>query len=302
MSQTPNHDTQNTSPTRADSPFSLSSEPTSASSYESMRPAPSPPPRQRGKDTTIIAAILAVLITIGGTIFSTTAYNNLHNTSIANSIANSTATVRAVMARATQTANTQATARAILLPDYPFSKNLVLNDPLKDNSHVGQYGWDVNDSCIFSGGAYHAIEKRANSFNICAANTPIFSNFTFQVQMTIQTGGAGAAGGIIFRADPGSDKFYALFLDAQGNYVLDMLMGSGTDRLKLKSGRVKNTATVHTISIVATGTSLTLYVDLIEVNQAADSTYFNGKIGVLSSYGKSTTDVAYTNAKVWLLP
>src|SRR5207245_1637648 len=86
----------------------------------------------------------------------------------------------------------------------PYSGDLALNDPLRDNSKG--YQWTVSSNSFFTiGGTYYVTSKTKNTFEYgCAQNTN-FSNFTYQVQMTIIEGDSG---GIIFRADSANSKFY----------------------------------------------------------------------------------------------
>jgi hypothetical protein len=239
---------------------------------------------------------------VGG-ILGLVLYNN-HQTGVTNANSTATAQVQAT-GTAQATANAQATATYVKT-HYPFSTNLVLNDPLKDSSGVAKYGWDTDGGCAFADGAYEATESKTNFILPCAAENPTFSNFTFEIQMAIKTGGNGANGGVFFRANMSSDALYVLFLDTEGKYELDTRANSsGSSTITLKSGQVSNFATgffqVHTIGIVANGSQITVYIDQNQVAQTTNTTYTSGQIGVISEYGSSSTTVAYTNAKVWQL-
>ena len=68
-----------------------------------------------------------------------------------------------------------------LIPDVPMSAYLVVNDPLTDNSKG--YKWDESsfsstDSCGFTNGAYHIIEK-TGLICIPEASNLVLSNFAF---------------------------------------------------------------------------------------------------------------------------
>ena len=282
---------------------------TPSSPMQPMQPMPTPvftPQPKKSGGKTVLIAVIALLVIVGG-VLSLVFYNN-HQQSILQAQATTTAQARVTgtaQAYAAATSQAQATATAVA-SHYPFSNNLVLNDPLSDNSHVGQYGWDVNDSCSFANGTYHAFEKNSGYVHLCMANTPTFSDFTYEVQMAIKQGGNGAQGGILFRANTASDKFYILYLDTKGNYDLDIQVNNnGNNNRTLKQGTISNYATgffqVHTVAVVARGPQISLYVDNQLVAQVSDATYSGGQIGVLSSYGASLTEVVYNNAKVWQL-
>lgn len=269
---------------------------------------PATPPVKKSNARTILVSVISFLVVLSG-VLGLVFYNN-HATTVRNNNATATAQIQAqttgtAQAYASSTANAQATA-TYTKTHYPFSTNLVLNDPLKDNSQGAKYGWDTGGGCAFTNGAYEATESKTNFILPCTAANTNFSNFTFEIQMAIKTGGDGASGGIIFRANMGSDALYIIFLDTEGNYELDTRANSsGASTIKLRSGQVSNFATgffqVHTIGIVANGSQLSVYIDQNKVAQTTSTTYTSGQIGVISDYGSSTTTVAYTNAKVWQL-
>lgn len=261
---------------------------------------PAQPPR-RNNALTILISVIALLIVVGG-VLGLVFYNN-HKAAVDH--ANSTATAQAqVQATGTAQANAQATATYVKT-HYPFSTNLVLNDPMKDSSLVAKYGWDTGDQCKFNNGAYE-VTAPTNYIQLCSGENTNFSNFTFEVQMAVKTGGANAEGGVIFRADANSGKIYILFLGTDGYYELDTRANSsGASTIKLRSGQVSNFATgnfqVHTIGVVANGSQLSVYIDQNQVAQTTSTTYTIGQIGFISSYDAQSTTVAYTNAKVWQL-
>ena len=268
---------------------------------------PMTPPRKSNARTLIIS-VIALLIIVGG-ILSIVLYNN-HRTAVNN--ANSTATAQAqAQAQATGTANALASATVnaqatatYVKNHYPFSTNLVLSDPLSDNSNVSKYGWDVNKACTFTNGTYEATEVDKGFIQPCTALNTNFTNFTYEIQMTIKSGGDLSAGGVYFRADMTKDQLYLFELDTKGGYALSVRANSsGASSRTIKSGTISGFATgfnqVHTIGVVANGEQISIYVDQNQVTQATDPTYGGGAIGVVSDYGSTTTVVGYNNAKVW---
>ena len=261
------------------------------------------PPRQRSRSMGVLIAVIALLVIVGG-IFGIVLFNN-HQAAAAHDNATATARIFATT-QAAATAGAQATMTAVA-STYPFSNNLVLNDPLTDSSHSSQYGWDDSGShCFFSAGSYHAFSDKSNTFYTCAATRENFTNFTLQVQMTIKTGGTAAEGGLIFRGNENNAQFYVLFIDTRGNYELDISVNSdGANDRTLQKGTVAGFHSglnqVHTLAVVANGPQITLYVDQNKVTEATDSTYSGGQIGFIGTYGTSNADVAYNNAKVWQL-
>jgi len=189
----------------------------------------------------VILFIVLVLLIIGGSglILYTAVIqpNQLHTQATATAQANVTGTAQAnatgtahaaatatIEANATATAQAQATAQvqatATALQaifNQATSGTPVLNDPL---SQQDANNWEVDDKtggggCAFSGGSYHASMPQASYFASCYAQNSNFSNFAFQVQMTILKGDRG---GIIFRYDSEARKFYLLRFDQNGVY------------------------------------------------------------------------------------
>jgi type II secretory pathway pseudopilin PulG len=256
------------------------------------------PPQKKGRSKMVLVAVIALMAIIGGSVFGVVAYNNNNQATMH---ANATATANAQI-KSQATANMQATATAVA-STYPSSNKLVLNDPLTDNSRG--VSWDVNSHCSFSGSAYHAIVDKAGYYYPCIANKTSFSNFTFEVQMTIKQGDNSTSGGLIFRASP-NDRQYMLFLDTQGNYDFEVSVDrTGTNSRIVKRGQVTGFTAglylVHTLGVVANGNQISLYVDQQSVMQLTDPTYTSGEIGILAYSAGSTADVAYNNLKVWQL-
>ncbi len=265
---------------------------------------PPPPLRRRGKDTTIVTSILAVVIIISSSIFSTVIYNNHQKTLYTQA----TATAQ-IIAQATQAQiNVQNTAITIA-STYPFSNKVLLNDPMVDNSQHVKWGNNQSTGCYFSGSAYHVIQADSTHYTICTALGSNYSDFTFETEMVIKTGGSTAAGGLLFRADENNSKYYRLSIDATGFYfilaVVDSTGTSGNAR-ELNRGTASSFSVgldkINTLAIVAHGSQYTFYVNRQLVTTFTDTTYTHGQIGFDADYGSSPTELVFTNVKVWQLP
>lgn len=155
-------------------------------------------------------------------------------------------------------------------------------------------------SCQFTGGAYHVIQQSSATFAPCQPDGT-FSNFAFEVHLTIIQG---ACGGIVFR-DDGNGHFYKFEICQDGTYRIVKYAGDGSsyitalqpDSLAITTGLGKQ----NKIAVVASGSVMTFYVNEQQVDQAQDSSYTSGSIGLIAVSGISTTDVAYTNARLWTL-
>ena len=186
----------------------------------------------------------------------------------------------------------------------PYSSGigtLALNDPLSGNSN-GYFWGELSNSaggCGFSEGAYHASGSQRSLFS-CTASATNFSNFAYQVQMTITRGDAG---GIVFRVDETKGTDYYLFrIGSDGSYALD-IYNNNSYVSTLKSGP---SSTINTglnqsilVGVVANGSNISLFVNNKNIDSVSDGTYSQGVIGVAAvSFGNPTVAV-FSNAKVW---
>ncbi len=264
-------------------------------------PAPPVPPptqpRSRGiSGRVILLAVLALVLVIGGIAVGLVSYNTTQ-TNNTNATATAQTGTQTAQAHLTATAQTNATATAIA-STYPFSANLKLNDPLTDNSKG--YKWETNDFCKFTGSAYHALDPQANTYGPCAGINTDFSDFTFQVEMSIAKGDGG---GLTFRGNAAKSQYYRVAIYTDGTYAIYVYVDTtGTNARTLKSGNLSQTLNeTNTIALVARGSTITLYVNQSEVVSVTDSTYTHGQIGFTAIDLTNSADVVFTNAKVWLL-
>ncbi len=182
----------------------------------------------------------------------------------------------------------------------------VLIDPLVNN--LAGYQWDEipvitqGGTCAFIDGAYHATQELRDVFYRCMAKQTDYANFAYQVEATIQTGDEG---GIVFRFDRVLLTFYSFHISTDGAFRLDVDNREGFVRT-LSQGTSPAIKIGHNqtnlITVIAQGPHLSLFVNKQYVTDVIDKTYSRGSIGVMAQDDYSPTNVAFTNAKVWLLP
>jgi hypothetical protein len=214
--------------------------------------------------------------------------------------------------QAIATAQSQATAQVQAnTPQGIYSKATsgitIVNDPLNNSATSSWNAYtqdDGNGKCDFIDGAYHLAETDTKHFIFCTTGS-ILSNFAFQVQMTIILGDIG---GIVFRADPNPAviKFYRLRIDSEGNYdILTYISNAGNDTRLLQVGHLSAFKTglnkPNLITLIARGNDFYLYVNKQFIAHAADSTYSSGQVGLSAGDVTNPTDVAFSNAKIWIL-
>jgi hypothetical protein len=203
---------------------------------------------------------------------------------------NSNATATTPVANGTTIAN----------PYPPHQGTLVLNDSLVDNSHG--FKWDQrNSSCQFSSSAYHASTSIDSYSYFCVAYGTNFSNFTYEVEMTILKGDAG---GLFFRGDANNSKFYYLQFDPTGSFRLIIYTGhtsSGTLAEGTISAFHTGLGQSNLIAVAAQQDRLALYVNHQLIKVVTNSTLSQGQIGLVATDYDHPTEVAFTDAKVWKL-
>jgi eukaryotic-like serine/threonine-protein kinase len=166
-----------------------------------------------------------------------------------------------------------------------------LDDPLLDNSGSN---WD-------GGSCADTFQPTIGIFSTCTAQNTSFSNFIYQIHMVITQGDCG---GISFRSTGDTFQYYLFQVCEDGSYALLLFPGNANDKV-LTSGTNSAISTglnqPNTIAVIADYQSFTLQVNNVEIGNASDATYSTGKIGVFDHTITSSTKVAYTDAKVWVL-
>lgn len=193
-------------------------------------------------------------------------------------------------------------------PYPPMNRTLAGIDPLSDNS-LG-YNWDVNSdkfgTCAFTGGAYHvtALPQPGTGPQPgkgCSLPSLSFSDFAYQIQMTIVKG---VGGGIFFR-DDGNGNGYYFFIGQDGTYQLGTYNNCPACKsfsvLHSDSSPAINTGLNQSnlVAVVASGSTIDLYVNNQKIYSSSDSSHSQGRIGVFASGANSPTEVMFNNAKVW---
>lgn len=229
-------------------------------------------------------------------------------------IAQQSATAQArASASATAIAQQNATATAVAARANPYPQakgTLVLNDPLRDNTQGHQ--WQeyresaTGNGCQFVNGAYH-VTMKAGSSGSCLAQAARYGDFTYQAQMVfVRSGQAYDSGGLVFRAN--GTTFYYFEIFESGRYVLGVCANNTCART-FSEGLAQAIPSFHaglnqvnTIAVVARGNTFTLYVNnALVAGPVTDpaATSSQGAIGLWCTAKDATTEVAYSNVKVW---
>jgi DNA-binding transcriptional regulator YiaG len=191
-------------------------------------------------------------------------------------------------------------------PGYlPGHGTLAFFDPLSQEHGSQWKSYSYSDSggtCQFSKGAYHISQPVSGYYAPCAA-TGTFSNFAFEVQVTIIQGDCG---GVIFR-DDGNGHFYVFSLCEDGGYremkYVDNTGSGGTTLWTNWSPAIHTgLGQQNTIAVVASGSTMTFYANKQQIAQVQDSSYTSGLLSLFAFPGfRHPTEVVYRNARMWTL-
>ncbi len=193
-----------------------------------------------------------------------------------------------------------ATATVAAINGNPYTtqpSTLVLDDTLIDNSqgHKWNTSTSSSGSCAFTGGAYHAIAQLGTAFYDCQAQGSDYSNFTYEVSMTILRGDCGA---LVFRSN------YRFLICTDGSYGLT-LKDQASALIQSNSPFVnQGIGKENVIAVVASGSQIRLAINHHFLTTITDSSFQHGSIGVAAVISISladVTEVAFKNARVWTI-
>jgi hypothetical protein len=266
--------------------------------------APPPPPR---KVSPIMLGIITalVLLVVGASVEFVLLRNNQTRTNIPPTTTTSTgsntgtATTSTVSNTGNSDANATVTATAFYsLYDSDTNSLPTKDDPLSDNSKG--FRWDEGQGCTFTGGAYHVSNAQSSGFLVCMAHNSNFSNFLYQVQMSIVKGSYGS---LIFRSDDAASNFY-IFRAGQDGVVTFAKYRNGVNTeirhspsLAFKQGPNQT----NLLAVIAQGSHLIFYVNAQYVFDVNETTFGSGEIGLVAGSIGDPTEVVYNNAKIWVL-
>lgn len=257
----------------------------------------------------VLLIVGVMLLFVGGgavLVYSSIANHTapLQNTPTPQVHATTSATAHASLTtQATPTFQASPTISTVPNPYSPHTGSLALNDPLQDNSKG--YKWDTGTfgnggSCSFTGGSYHVGVSIQGQVLACNAEAVTFGNLTYEVQMTILKGDRG---GIFFRQVGTQGPYYYFSLKIDGSYELDSYNGTISNVLQRGTSPVvkRGLNQPNLLAVVAQGSNIDLYVNGQSTLRISDRTTSNGLIGVAADATDQPAEVAFSNARVWML-
>jgi transcriptional regulator with XRE-family HTH domain len=193
---------------------------------------------------------------------------------------------------------------------YTNSGTLALHENLTADSATG---WSLTQNgqgqCFFADGSYRIRDIQTGAMEVCLANETYFTNFTYEVTMTIEIGDCG---GLAFRST--FPQLYYFLSCFDGRYRLvrydkdnpsnRRIIASGTSPIIHQGFKTSNI-----LAVVANGGTFKVYINHAYILTGTDAAYFDGQIGLIAHTCRYTntqpnlcdapTEVSFNNARVW---
>lgn len=158
--------------------------------------------------------------------------------------------------------------------------------------------WTTNQYCFFKDNAFHADPGPTNAGYLCPVPTDALYDLDVRVTVSQVSGPLNYGYGLMFRYEA-TGSYYLFLVDSDGQ----AWFGTASTGKDARQQELWNPTTFHrglnaqnTIRVVATGPSLTFYVNGEQVGHLNDSTYRRGWVGFCS--GGKNLDAAFTNLQV----
>jgi hypothetical protein len=142
---------------------------------------------------------------------------------------------------------------------------------------------------------------------VCLANETYFTNFTYEVTMTIL---AGDCGGLAFRSTFPQLYYFLICMDGRYRFVR-YDWNNMTNTLVIARGISpvihQGLKTTNILAVVAVNGTFKIYVNHTLLLNATDSAYLDGQVGMIAHTCRDSqanlcdvpTEVSFTNARVW---
>lgn len=260
----------------------------------------------------MLVALVALLII--GSVLSLffTAYlpnqQHIQATATARGYATTTARSRATssaVARATVQVQSTVTAQQALYTQATVGKP-TLNDSLQSSNNSDWDAATYTDShkrtigaCNYANGSYFS-QAQTSYFIRCLAEASDYGNLTYQVRITVVDG---QTGGLLIRANANGSGYYfsvsmddsyslqKVAVDSNGNSVNTVLVSGNSTAIKRGQ--------TNLLTIIARGSIMYLYINKHYVDQATDTTYRSGRIGIYADGDTENARVVARAAQVW---
>ena len=196
---------------------------------------------------------------------------------------------------------------------YTGTGALAFNDALSTNTSDWPTSQNTEGTCAFQGGTYDIQGTKANYMEVCLNGETYFSNFVYEVSLKIVKGDCG---GLAFRSN--FPLLYYFLICQDGHYRLTRYDRDHTEQRRVIVAGLSNAirsgySHENTIAVVASGTTLNLYINQRFIGHFTDGAYTVGQLGLMvhtcrvvfadarPNLCDAPTEVRFQDAKVWKL-
>jgi len=172
-------------------------------------------------------------------------------------------------------------------------------------------GWSLkqNDQgqCFFADGQYRIRDVQTGVMEVCLANETYFTNFTYEIKMTIV---AGDCGGLAFRTT--FPQLYYFLSCFDGRYRFVRYDKDNPAKIRIVTAGIspaihQGLNATNVLAVVAIGDTFKIYVNHTLVVSNTDGAYLDGQVGVIAHTCRDSkanlcdapTEVSFNNARVW---
>lgn len=268
-----------------------------------------------GRSTALLSVLLILSIALNTILYNNTRQSSKHTSDLTSTFSPSTSRSPAPTLTITVANTPTITPFATIATDIsrliPPNQTPVLDDVLSSGN--SGYQWDTGKAggatCSFTQGAYH-IQAPAGTGGGCGteATSTNFTDFVYQVKMTILSGLDKGQGGVgpLFRGSSTlyGGSFYGISFDAHGVWTFGYAEGnSGKTLLGGTSPYfVTGLDQPNFITIRVQGSHIEASINNHDLFTISDTTLKMGNIGVQMGTGSDGgAEIAFSDAKVWQL-
>ena len=262
----------------------------------------------------IVVLTILLLLSGGGALGYTFVYQpytvHVHDTQLtATAAVRATDTARVYAtgtaeSAATASAQLEGTNTALAQQQHEYDQLLLRQPTLIDQLRTPDlYDWQTDTSCTFGRNGYDVTVSSSHAFLPCFASNIHFSDFAYQVHVTIEQGDEG---GLAFRANAKTMQAYLFTVGHDGSYHLYVTSGGKQKAAKsivsgfsdfITTGLMQN----NILTVIARKKVFNLYVNGKYIVSANDSTLTDDQMGVVASSNGAATQVLFSQAEVWSL-
>lgn len=198
-------------------------------------------------------------------------------------------------------ANNATKAAAMRLYQQVTSKAPTDADPLTDPSESLWSPYQrATYGCTVENDGLHVRSSDEGLLAYCLNGLGEYGDVALQIQMHILSGDAG---GLTFRLNTVTQQSYFLQVGLNGVYGVFAARDPNKPVTNLARGVTQvmdpAPASVNTLTVIVKGSVFDFYINRQFVTQAQDTAFTRGYIGVLASDDTRSTEVLYTNARIW---